>query len=59
MRNTDVPWLAWMDKNMVTSFGATQYPTICFQLLDQVFAVYGGYRIHQKEFCNLRLLAHS
>jgi hypothetical protein len=43
----------------VTSFGATQYPTICFQLLDQVFAVYGGYRTHQKEFCNLRLLAHS
>ena len=41
---------------MVTPLGATQHPTICFQLLDQVFAVHGGYCTHRKEFCNLRLL---
>ncbi len=35
-----------MDEHMMTSFGATEGPTVSLKQLDQVFAIYGGYYTH-------------
>lgn len=47
MRNADMTWLGRVHKDVMTALGAAQYPAICFQLLDQIFAVHGGYCTHQ------------
>ena len=38
--------LVRMDEHMMTSFGATEGPTVSLKQLDQVFAIYGGYYTH-------------
>lgn len=52
VRHADVPWLAGVCENMMTTPYTTQIPAIRFKLLDELLAVHGGYDNHHANKVN-------
>lgn len=46
VRYADMPWLYGMHKDMVAALNTSERPAILLKLLNQLFAVHGGYYNH-------------